>query len=204
MIRVAITTLLTLLSGTLAFAQIRHEDEMAAWREQRKAKLAAQEHSPLKTEKALAKLSYYPADSAYRVVATVRLLTDAPPIKVKYALYGVPAGEIRPYALLSFSLRNQPYVLTVYQNVPESGELVRDERLSLSFKDATSGKKTYGGGRWLDISADDLQYNTVLLDFNKAHNQLCAYAKNIFCPIPPRTNWLAVAIEAGEMKYGGR
>ena len=38
-----------------------------------------------------------------------------------------------------------------------------------------------------------------LLDFNFAYNPACAFSDHYNCPIPPRTNVLAVAIRAGEM-----
>jgi hypothetical protein len=39
------------------------------------------------------------------------------------------------------------------------------------------------------------------LDFNKAYNPPCAYTAFATCPLPPRQNWLPVAIEAGEKSY---
>jgi hypothetical protein len=44
--------------------------------------------------------------------------------------------------------------------------------------------------------------NTVELDFNKAHNPPCAFTAFATCPLPPKQNVLAAAIEAGEKTYG--
>jgi uncharacterized protein (DUF1684 family) len=71
--------------------------------------------------------------------------------------------------------------------------------LFLPFKDATSGVSTYGGGRYLDL--DPSQDGTVTIDFNLAYNPLCVYSDGYSCPIPPRENWLDIAIEAGEKSY---
>ena len=37
-----------------------------------------------------------------------------------------------------------------------------------------------------------------MLDFNNAYNPACAVSDHYNCPIPPKTNLLAVAISAGE------
>jgi uncharacterized protein (DUF1684 family) len=69
------------------------------------------------------------------------------------------------------------------------------------FKDQTTGKDSYGTGRFLDsqVSAD----GTVLLDFNRTYNPPCAYISFATCPIAPKENKLAIALEAGEKKPAG-
>jgi uncharacterized protein (DUF1684 family) len=64
------------------------------------------------------------------------------------------------------------------------------------FRDATSGRETYGAGRYLDLEAED--DGTYILDFNLAYNPWCAYAPQYSCPLPPPENWLPFPIEAGE------
>jgi uncharacterized protein (DUF1684 family) len=44
--------------------------------------------------------------------------------------------------------------------------------------------------------------NEVVIDFNQSHNPPCAFTAYATCPLPPRQNTLAVAIEAGELNYG--
>jgi uncharacterized protein len=78
--------------------------------------------------------------------------------------------------------------------------VVEDGGLFFIFKDATSGKTTYGAGRFLD--ADLPKSGVVELDFNKAYNPPCAFTAFATCPLPPRQNVLAMAIDAGEKKYG--
>lgn len=79
----------------------------------------------------------------------------------------------------------------------------QDERLFVPFKDLTSGKATYGAGRYLDLESgrDIISGNKWTLDFNKAYNPWCAYSKNYACPFTPPENWLKVAIYAGEKSY---
>ena len=79
----------------------------------------------------------------------------------------------------------------------------QDEGLFVPFRDLTSGKETYGAGRYLDLEPDrDLtDEGKWILDFNKAYNPWCAYSKDYACPFTPPENWLKVPIYAGEKKY---
>lgn len=67
------------------------------------------------------------------------------------------------------------------------------------FRDKTSGKGTYGAGRYLDVEPND--DGTVTIDFNLAYNPFCAYNDAYSCPLPPVENWLQVPIEAGEKDF---
>ncbi len=69
----------------------------------------------------------------------------------------------------------------------------------LPFRDSTSGRDTYGAGRYLDIEPNE--DGTVTLDFNYAYNPTCAYDEAYSCPLPPVENWLRVPIEAGEKDF---
>ena len=75
------------------------------------------------------------------------------------------------------------------------------ESLSIVFDDATSGHTTYGGGRFLraDPPAPD---GTVVLDFNRAYNPPCVFTPYATCPLPPASNHLPLAVEAGERMWG--
>lgn len=70
------------------------------------------------------------------------------------------------------------------------------KRLWFIFKDATSGKQTYGAGRFL--YAPILSDGTVDLDFNKAYHPPCAFSEYAMCPFPPPENALRFPVEAGE------
>src|SRR5207248_6152049 len=76
--------------------------------------------------------------------------------------------------------------------------------LFVPFKDATSGRETYGGGRYvLDTikSADlgsDAAADEVVLDFNYAYHPSCAYDPVWACPLAPPDSRLPIAIHAGE------
>ena len=68
------------------------------------------------------------------------------------------------------------------------------------FADRTSGRETYGAGRFL--YSDGLPENGhVVVDFNKAYNPPCAFNDYSTCPLPPQDPRLKLAVTAGEKKY---
>jgi uncharacterized protein len=71
-------------------------------------------------------------------------------------------------------------------------------KLFFVFKDLTSGKTSYGPGRFL--SAELGKDGTVVMDFNRATNPPCAYISFATCPLPPIENYLKISIEAGAKK----
>lgn len=71
----------------------------------------------------------------------------------------------------------------------------------LIFADETSGKETYGGGRFLYIKKP-APNEKIYIDFNKAYNPPCVFTKYATCPLPPQQNYLKLRITAGEKKYG--
>ena len=104
-------------------------------------------------------------------------------------------GESVPYlkhGQVAFTYGDKVHRLVVFG--PASGD---QDYLWLPFFDATSGKETYGGGRYLDVVVDSLGF--VDLDFNYAYNPLCDYNPETYnCTLPPLTNRLDFAVEAGE------
>jgi uncharacterized protein len=74
-----------------------------------------------------------------------------------------------------------------------------DRELFVMFSDATSGKQTYGAGRFLYVGLPNADH--IEVDFNEAFNPPCAFTDFATCPLPPQQNQLALAIDAGELKY---
>jgi len=68
--------------------------------------------------------------------------------------------------------------------------------LQLVFADGTSGVSTYSVGRFLFLAPNP--DGTITLDFNLAVLPPCAFSYNFNCPLPPKQNRFAVAIDAGE------
>jgi len=72
-----------------------------------------------------------------------------------------------------------------------------EDSLFVVFKDRSSGKSTYGPGRFLTLASP--VEGRVTIDFNKAYNPPCAFSPHTLCPLPPRQNLLDLEINAGEM-----
>jgi len=121
----------------------------------------------------------YPAREEYRVtgrfVAAPRRIADS--VCPGYVAFRLLGRELKLYPI-----QEQPGAQT----------------LVIVFRDPTTGRETYEGGRFLDVEpAPD---GRVVLDFNKAYNPPCAFTPFVSCPLPPRQNRLPIRIEAGEKR----
>ncbi len=94
---------------------------------------------------------------------------------------------------LFFKIEGKEYSLDV---IDEGGP-----QYFITFADATSGKTTYGAGRFIELTKPDANGLTEI-DFNKAYNPPCAFTAFATCPLPPPQNRLPIAITAGEKNYG--
>ncbi len=138
-------------------------------------------------------LRYWEYDPMYRVSARLRRFPN-PDTIVMETSKGT-AAEYHRYGTLEFRIGRKRLELMAYRSVQAHGH----DSLFVPFRDATSGKETYGAGRYLDLElrSDD----AYTLDFNLAYSPYCAYSDNYVCPFPPPENWLPVPISAGEKSY---
>jgi len=97
-------------------------------------------------------------------------------------------SRYRTVGSVQVSVDGRPYTLTVLDD-GDGGAFV-------PFGDATNGRGTYGGGRYVAIEIHD--NGTATVDFNRAVNPYCAYDEEYSCPLPPPGNTIAVPVEAGE------
>jgi uncharacterized protein (DUF1684 family) len=135
---------------------------------------------------------YYPADRKWVVVA--RFEPYQPPKQVQiYNVLGMETEETSP-GELAFEVDGQPYKL---EALKEKGE----EQFFIIFKDQTSGKETYGAGRYLYADPPGAD-GRVTLDFNRAYSPPCAFTPYATCPLPPKQNHLPLRVEAGERYLG--
>ena len=86
---------------------------------------------------------------------------------------------------------DQKFKLTVFQN-PYSAP----DQIFIPFRDLTSGKETYGGGRYLELKWKP--ETPVVIDFNRVYHPFCVYNDQYVCVIPSDENRLPVKINAGE------
>ena len=137
-------------------------------------------------------IEYFPTDPKYRVEA--RFEPYSPPKHIPMPnVSGITTDEVSPGALV-FTLDGKEYRI---DPILEQGT----KDYFIIIKDATSGRETYGGARYLYSSPPDKDGKTIV-DFNKAYNPPCAFTPYATCPLPPPQNRLPIRIEAGEKKYG--
>ena len=132
----------------------------------------------------------FPVDAKWLVKAKV-IPRDQNPLMIMNVL-GQNTAQ-KHGGQLEFDIEGKTYRLDA---IDEGGK-----KLLVTFADATSGKTTYGSGRFLYIDKPDLDGYTYI-DFNNAYNPPCAFTEFATCPLPPPQNRLSISIPAGEKKYG--
>ncbi|MFM8449457.1 MAG: DUF1684 domain-containing protein [Haliscomenobacter sp.] len=132
----------------------------------------------------------FPVNPRWRVEATLRP-ADANRSVTMQNVLGMTITQASA-GTLAFTWEGKEYQLEALQD-PEGYFLI--------FSDDTSGKETYGGGRYLYAPTADANGKTII-DFNKAYNPPCAFTKFATCLLPPAENSLPFAIRAGELSYG--
>jgi uncharacterized protein (DUF1684 family) len=137
-------------------------------------------------------LKWFEIAESYRVEARWVSYPHPKPVKVPNVLGQTESMPSPGYA--DFTLNGKPVRLDGVLEDPNA------EQLFFILRDQTSGKETYGAGRFL--YSDLPKAGTVVLDFNKAYNPPCAFTPYATCPLPPPQNWMPVRVEAGELSYG--
>jgi uncharacterized protein (DUF1684 family) len=140
-------------------------------------------------------LSYFPEDEAWRVRA--ELQTEGVDRDERIVMQTTTGGEevYRRAGVVHFDVDGEQAQLTLY-----ASDDAHD--LFVPFRDATSGKESYGAGRYVEVEPPGPDGH-VVVDLNAAYNPFCAYNPEWSCPIPPGENWLRVAIRAGERSFPG-
>ena len=145
--------------------------------------------SPIASIKDFSGIKYFEADKNFIVDADFKaesagqgmiLMTDSMQTEIKKA------------GTATFSVDGKTFTVNVFDE---------GEYFLFPFRDLTSGKETYGGGRFINIPKDKLKDDKLEIDFNNAHNFYCAYNESFICPIPPKENFINSEIRAGEKKY---
>ena len=171
--------------------------ELDAFRADKDAFFREDARSPLLPEQRTSfdHLSYFPSSEA--LVIHARLDTEGVDREEEIAMQTTTGGQqaYRRAGVVRFEVDGAPTQVTLFasHDTPD---------LFLPFRDATSGKESYGAGRYLEVEPPGLD-GAVEVDFNYAYNPYCAYNPDWSCPIPPGENWLAVPIRAGERSFPG-
>ena len=137
-------------------------------------------------------LGYFAFDPAWRIEAEWQALSPAIRMEVPNVSGDLKSVEVSQQAV--FSVAGERVAL-----LPMS---VSDSEVFFVFRDRTSGKESYGAGRFLKVPA--AVGGKITLDFNFAYNPPCAFTPFATCPLPPAENWLPFAVPAGEKKPLGK
>jgi hypothetical protein len=140
-------------------------------------------------------LAYFRHARSMAITARIEPDPQARPLDVPRSGEGPRMPFVR-IGWVRFTLEGTPCRLAVFWLDEYAGGIF------IPFRDATSGRETYGGGRYLWDSAKGADLGSdgdeLVLDFNYAYHPSCVYDPAWSCPLAPEENWLPAAIEAGE------
>jgi uncharacterized protein len=178
---------------------IRADDDPAAawsrWRETRDELFRSHPQSPIPAadRAGFDGLDYFGYDPAARVLAEVR---DAEPKRHEIGTSGDGSYAFTRFGEAAFELDGERLALELYWLEGYGGGVF------LPVADATSGKTTYGAGRYVLDTVKGADLGTdgerLVLDFNFAYNPSCSYDPAWVCPLATPSNRLRIPIEAGE------
>ncbi len=145
--------------------------------------------STAKTRKEFKGIEYFPATDKFRLQA--EFTPYQPPKELEIINVLGLLNKDEAIGKLKFEIDGNNFQL----DVMDAGE-----DFYLIFADRTSGRTTYGPGRFLYVPKPT-QGNMTTIDFNKSYNPPCAFTDYSTCPLPPPQNRIRAFIEAGEKKY---
>jgi uncharacterized protein (DUF1684 family) len=181
------------------YAAVRSEaDPAAAWRRWRVARdrlFAEHPQSPITPDARTSfdGLPYFDYDPGMRMLASVE---PASPQRLEIATSTGGSVAFTRFANARLEVGGDPAPLEVFWLEGYGGGVF------VSFRDATSGRESYGACRYLldTVKGADLGMveDRLVLDFNFAYNPSCAYDPRWTCPLAPPANRLEFAVRAGE------
>jgi uncharacterized protein (DUF1684 family) len=145
-------------------------------------------------------LQFYPINENYRIIANFENTPNTTWFKM--ATSGTLQPLYRIFGKIKLIINDTLVTLFIYQSQNLMSTDKYKDHLFIPFTDMSSGEETYEGGRYIDLTMNDIKNNKFVIDFNKAYNPYCAYVSNVYnCPIPPKENRLKIFVKAGEKKY---
>lgn len=172
------------------------EEEISAYREEQNAEFLNPDKSPLTVEERSAFKGhvFFEAKEAFRVKARFEPTPDSRPFPL-----GTSKGTTQLYkriGILHFQLKGEQHTLEAYLRVQSFSMPGQKTYVFVPLIDKTTGKSTYGAGRYLHYEGIP-EGTEWVIDFNKLYNPYCAYSDKYECPQVPEPNHLPIAIEAG-------
>ena len=166
-----------------------------------KEKFKNNERAPLRTDEELSLMDFYKANQSYDLKCNFK--RDDKQTPVVMSTYSGKKKDFIIYGTAGCQVNDSEFSLLIYQSAMARSNPLAAKHLFLPFKDFTNGEETYGGGRYMDVSIDDVEGSLINLDFNHSYNPWCAYSDGYNCPIPPVENHLQFEMKVGEKNYLG-
>ena len=163
-----------------------------------KIELTQGDRAPLKSDE-LIYVKHFQPDSTWVLDGKVRFHSDT--TSIPFATSSGKTKYFEKRAIIRFSRGKETFELTAYRNIQYRGKPELESSLFIPFTDRSNGNTTYAGGRYLDISAQDIKEDKIRIDFNLCYNPYCAYSAGYNCPVPPAENRLKIEIPVGEQAF---
>lgn len=191
--------LLIIIVGNCSTTEPNYVEEIKMYQYNMNRNFANSGTSPLTKEdlEVFKTLDFFEINANYKIKAAFELTPNSPLFEMPTTTERVPL--YRTYGIARFTLNGLPVKLNIYQE--SSPKLSYENHLFLPFNDATNGKETYGGGRYIDLDLPSENSDSIIIDFNKSYNPYCAYNPNYSCPIPPKENRIDQVVKAGIKTY---
>ena len=133
----------------------------------------------------------YPIDESWRIDGRFIRAGEGASIEIANVLGQISDSPV--YGTFEFEMDGKTYSLLGLGNE-------ESEEIWFIFADRTSGRGSYGAGRFLysDGMPED---GRLTVDFNKAYSPPCAFNPYSTCPLPPQRNRMNLKVTAGEKDF---
>jgi uncharacterized protein len=133
---------------------------------------------------------YFPIDEAWRVQARFEPYDEPRPLRVADVTGGTVEYEAPGELVFRADGREHSLIATGGANATS---------YFIMMWDSTAIAETYQGGRYLRVPVPD-ESGWTTIDFNRTYNAPCVFTAYSVCALPPRANWLALHVTAGEKR----
>jgi len=133
---------------------------------------------------------YFAVDPEWHVRAKFEPYREPEPLRVPDVTGGTIEYQARGDLVFQHDGREHRLIATAFDN---------STSFFIMMWDSTAVDDTYQGGRYLSAPLPDEEGWTTI-DFNRAYNPPCVFTAFSVCALPPRDNWLAMHVTAGEKR----
>lgn len=132
----------------------------------------------------------FPVEPSWVVPARFEAYPEARPLRVPDVTGGTVEYQARGELVFRKDGREHRMIATAGDN---------SSSFFVMMWDSTATTETYQAGRYLRVDFPD-EDGWTSIDFNRAYNAPCVFTPYSVCALPPRENWLELAVTAGEKR----